>query len=295
MLRGALVAIITPFKDGGVDEHGLRELIEFQIANGTDGIVPCGTTGESATLSHDEHKRVIEITVEQVNKRVPVVAGAGSNNTKEAIELTQHAKKAGADAALHITPYYNKPTQEGLFRHFQAISQASGGFPLVPYNIASRTGVNILPATMARIAELPGVVAVKEASGDLTQMAEIQALCGHKLAVLSGDDGLVLPVLAIGGKGVISVVNNIVPKDVARMVADFQAGRIAEAQAAAMKLVPLVKAMFVETNPIPVKTAAYLMGLIQSAELRLPLCPLAPASLASLKQALTAYGLKVKE
>ncbi len=295
MLRGALVAIITPFKDGGVDEHGLRELIEFQIANGTDGIVPCGTTGESATLSHDEHKRVIEITVEQVNKRVPVVAGAGSNNTKEAIELTQHAKKAGADAALHITPYYNKPTQEGLFRHFQAISQASGGFPLVPYNIASRTGVNILPATMARIAELPGVVAVKEASGDLTQMAEIQALCGHKLAVLSGDDGLVLPVLAIGGKGVISVVNNIVPKDVARMVADFQAGRIAEAQAAAMKLVPLVKAMFVETNPIPVKTAAHLMGLIQSAELRLPLCPLAPASLASLKQALTAYGLKVKE
>lgn len=295
MLRGALVAIITPFKDGGVDEHGLRELIEFQIANGTDGIVPCGTTGESATLSHDEHKRVIEITVEQVNKRVPVVAGAGSNNTREAIELTQHAKKAGADAALHITPYYNKPTQEGLFRHFEAISQASGGFPLVPYNIASRTGVNILPATMARIAELPGVVAVKEASGDLGQMAEIQALCGHKVALLSGDDGLVLPVLAIGGKGVISVVNNIVPKDVARMVADFQAGRIAEAQAAAMKLVPLVKAMFVETNPIPVKTAAYLMGLIQSAELRLPLCPLAPASLTALKQAMTAYGLMVKE
>ncbi len=295
MLRGALVAIITPFKDGGVDEHGLRELIEFQIANGTDGIVPCGTTGESATLSHDEHKRVIEITVEQVNKRVPVVAGAGSNNTREAIELTQHAKKAGADAALHITPYYNKPTQEGLFRHFQAISQASGGFPLVPYNIASRTGVNILPATMARIAELPGVVAVKEASGDLTQMAEIQALCGHKVAVLSGDDGLVLPVLAIGGKGVISVVNNIVPKDVSRMVADFQAGKIAEAQAAAMKLVPLVKAMFVETNPIPVKVAAYLMGLIESDELRLPLCPLAPASLAALKQALVNYGLKIKE
>jgi 4-hydroxy-tetrahydrodipicolinate synthase len=295
MLKGALVAIITPFINGEVDEDGLRELVEFQITNGTDGIVPCGTTGESATLSHAEHKRVIEITVDQVKKRVPVVAGAGSNNTREAIELTLHAKAAGADAALHITPYYNKPTQEGLFRHFQAISQASGGYPLVPYNIASRTGVNILPATMARIAGLPGVVAVKEASGDLGQMAEIMALCGDKLALFSGDDGLVLPVLAIGGKGVISVVNNIVPADVARMVADFQAGRVAQAQAAAMKLVPLVKAMFVETNPIPVKTAAYLMGLIRSGELRLPLCELLPANLAAVKQALAAYGLKVKE
>ncbi|MFH1058201.1 MAG: 4-hydroxy-tetrahydrodipicolinate synthase [Pseudomonadota bacterium] len=295
MLKGALVAIITPFMNDEVDEEGLRELIEFQITNGTDGIVPCGTTGESATLSHAEHKRVIEITVDQVKKRVPVVAGAGSNNTKEAIELTLHAKAAGADGALHITPYYNKPTQEGLFRHFEAISSAAGGYPLVPYNIASRTGVNILPATMARIADLPGVVAVKEASGDLTQMAEIQALCGDKVALLSGDDGLVLPVLAIGGKGVISVVNNIVPAEVSKMVADFLAGRVAEAQAAAMKLVPLVKAMFVETNPIPVKVAAYLMGLIRSGELRLPLCQPQPASLALMKTAMTAYGLTVKE
>lgn len=294
MLKGALVAIITPFKDGGVDEEALRGLIELQIAGGTDGIVPCGTTGESATLSHEEHKRVIEITVDAVKKRVPVVAGAGSNNTKEAIELTLHAKQAGADAALHITPYYNKPTQEGIYRHFAAISQASGGFPLVPYNIASRTGVNILPATMARIAGLPGVVAVKEASGDLNQMAEIVGLCGDKVALLSGDDAMLLGVLAIGGQGVISVVNNIVPRDVSDILAAWNRGDMATAQAKFHRLLPLVKAMFLETNPIPVKTAAALMGLIPSGELRLPMCEMAPDNLAKLKAALTAYGLKLK-
>lgn len=293
MLKGALVAIITPFKDGGVDEEALRELIEFQIAGGTDGIVPCGTTGESATLSHQEHKRVIEITVEAVKKRVPVVAGAGSNNTKEAIELTLHAQRAGADAALHITPYYNKPTQEGIYRHFAAVSQASGGFPLVPYNIASRTGVNILPATMARIAALPGVVAVKEASGDLNQMAEIVGLCGDKVALLSGDDAMLLGVLAIGGQGVISVVNNIVPRDVADILAAWNKGDIATAQAKFHRLLPLVKAMFLETNPIPVKTAAALMGLIPSGELRLPMCEMSADNLQKLKAAMTAYGLKL--
>ncbi|MBI4797404.1 MAG: 4-hydroxy-tetrahydrodipicolinate synthase [Desulfarculus sp.] len=293
MLKGALVAIITPFKDGGVDEEALRELIEFQIAGGTDGIVPCGTTGESATLSHEEHKRVIEITVDAVKKRVPVVAGAGSNNTREAVDLTLFAKQAGADAALHITPYYNKPTQEGIYRHFAAISQASGGFPLVPYNIASRTGVNILPATMARIAGLAGVVAVKEASGDLNQMAEIVGLCGGKVALLSGDDAMLLGVLAIGGQGVISVVNNLVPRDVSDILAAWNRGDIATAQAKFHRLLPLVKAMFLETNPIPVKTAAALMGLIPSGELRLPMCEMAPDSLAKLKAALTAYGLKL--
>lgn len=292
MLKGALVAIVTPFKDGGVDEAALRELIEFHIENGTDGIVPCGTTGESATLSHDEHKRVVEITVEAVNKRVPVVAGAGSNNTKEAIELTLHAKKAGADAALHIAPYYNKPTQEGLFRHFEAIAQACA-FPLVPYNIAARTGVNILPATMARIAQLPEVVAVKEASGDVSQMAEIQALCGDKISLLSGDDALLLPVLAIGGKGVISVANNIVPRDVAQIVRDWEMGDIEEAQRKYLRLLPLIKALFVETNPIPVKTAAALMGLIPDGALRLPMCGMAADTLAKLKAAMIAYGLKI--
>jgi 4-hydroxy-tetrahydrodipicolinate synthase len=294
MLKGALVAIITPFNHGQVDEKALRELIEFQIAGGTDGIVPCGTTGESATLSHDEHKRVIEITVDAVKKRVPVVAGAGSNNTREAIELTLHAKQAGADAALHITPYYNKPTQEGMYRHSAAISEASGGFPLVPYNIASRTGVNILPATMARIAGLPGVVAVKEASGDLNQMAEVVGLCGDKIALLSGDDAMLLGVLAIGGQGVISVVNNLVPRDVSDILAAWGRGDIATAQAKFHRLLPLVKAMFVETNPIPVKTAAALMGLIPSGELRLPMCEMAPDNLAKLQAALTAYGLKTR-
>ena len=201
MLEGTLVALITPFKGGEVDEESLRRLIEELIEGGVNGLVPCGTTGESATLSHEEHKRVVEITVKQVAKRVPVVAGAGSNNTREAIELTKHAKAVGADAALHITPYYNRPTQEGLFLHYQAIARETG-FPLVPYNIASRTGVNIEPATMARIAELPEVVALKEASGNISQMAEIASLCGDKLTLLSGDDGVLLPLLAVGGKGV---------------------------------------------------------------------------------------------
>ncbi len=291
MLKGSLVALVTPFKNGQVDEETLRRLIEFQIENGTNGIVPCGTTGESATLSHAEHHRVVEITVEAVKGRVPVVAGAGSNNTREAIELTQHAKQAGADAALHITPYYNKPTQEGIFLHMQAIAQACGGFPLVPYNIAGRTAVNILPATVARIADLPGVVAIKEASGDISQMAEIISLCGDKLTLLSGDDGMLIPLLAIGGKGVISVVNNLVPRDVAQVCELWEAGDIAGARAVFYKLLPLCKAMFVETNPIPIKTAMALTGLIPSGELRLPMCDLMPASLERLKGALQAYGL----
>ncbi len=291
MLKGALVALVTPFRNGQVDEETLRRLIEFHVENGTSGIVPCGTTGESATLSHEEHKRVVEITVQAVNKRIAVVAGAGSNNTKEAIELTLHAKRAGADAALHITPYYNKPTQEGIFRHFEAIAQAAGGFPLVPYNIMGRTAVNILPATMARIAKLPGVVAVKEASGDISQMAEIIHLCGDGLSVLSGDDGMVLPLLAIGGRGVISVVNNIVPKDVSDLCAAWERGEVAKAQALYYRLLPLCKAMFVETNPVPVKTAMAWLGLIPSGELRLPMCEMLPASQERLRAALIAYGL----
>ena len=290
MLKGALVALVTPFKDGQVDEETLRELIEFHITSGTSGIVPCGTTGESATLSYEEHKRVVEITVEQVNKRVPVVAGAGSNNTREAIELTLHAKKAGADAALHITPYYNKPTQEGLYRHFAALAKETA-FPLVPYNIASRTGVNVEPATFARLADMPEIVAVKEASGNLGQMAEIVALCGDKLTLLSGDDNLVLPILAIGGKGVISVVNNLVPADVAAMVGAWLDGDVAGAQRGFYKLLPLCKAMFLETNPIPLKTAMALCGRIPNGDMRLPMCEMLPANLEKLRQALKEYGL----
>jgi len=290
MFKGALVAIVTPFANGTVNEESLRRLIEFQIENGTNGIVPCGTTGESPTLSHEEHKRVIEITVDQVKKRVPVVAGAGSNNTAEAIDLTKHAKAVGADAALHITPYYNKPTQEGIYRHYQAIAKEAK-FPLVLYNIAGRTGVNIEPATMARLAELPEIVAVKEASGNLGQMAEIKQLCGDKLVLLSGDDNLILPVLAIGGAGVVSVISNILPRQTADLIAAWEAGQTGKAQELFYKLLPVCKAMFLETNPIPVKTAAALMGLIPDGAMRLPMCEMAPANLDKLKKTLAENGL----
>ncbi|MCJ7595415.1 MAG: 4-hydroxy-tetrahydrodipicolinate synthase, partial [Desulfobacterales bacterium] len=217
MFSGSIVAIVTPFKGGKVDEEKYRELIEFQIKGGTSAIVPCGTTGESATLSIEEHNRVIEIAVKAVNKRVPVIAGTGGNSTREAIELTRHAKEIGADATLQVTPYYNKPTQEGLYEHFKAIAK-SAPLPQVLYNVPGRTGVNMLPQTVARLAELSEVVAIKEASGNLGQMAEILQLAGEKITLLSGDDNVTLPVLAIGGKGVISVVANIVPGDTSEMV-----------------------------------------------------------------------------
>lgn len=289
MFRGSIVAIITPFKDGKVDEEAYRELIEFQIANGTSAIVPCGTTGESATLSVEEHARVIDIAVDAVNKRVPVIAGAGGNCTREAIDLTAHAKKAGADATLQVTPYYNKPTQEGLYQHYKAIAEAVP-FPQVLYNVPGRTGLNMLPETVARLAELPEVVAVKEASGNLGQMCEIMHLAGDKLTLLSGDDNLTLPILAIGGKGVISVVANIAPRQTADMVRAWEDGKWEEARKLFFLLLPLCQAMFFETNPVPVKTAAALMGKIGD-EMRLPLVPMAPANLQKLKDVLKGYGL----
>ena len=290
MYKGSIVAIVTPFKNGKVDEKQLRELIEFHIANGTCGIVPCGTTGESATLSFEEHDRVIEITIEQSKKRVPVIAGTGSNSTEEAIMLTRHAQKAGADASLQVSPYYNRPTQRGLFEHFKAIAQAVD-IPLILYNIASRTGVNIEPETIAKLAkECKNIVGVKEASGSLDQMARIKALCPDSFSLISGDDSLTLAVLSIGGTGVISVVANIVPKDVAELVTSFEKGNIKKAQELHYKLLPLIKAMFIETNPIPVKTA---MGLLKMCEpgLRLPMCPMLPENEEKLKKALKEYGL----
>ncbi|MBW2024959.1 MAG: 4-hydroxy-tetrahydrodipicolinate synthase [Deltaproteobacteria bacterium] len=281
MFKGSIVAIVTPFKDGKVDEEAYRELIEFQIENGTSAIVPCGTTGESATLNMEEHARVIDIAIEAVNKRVPVIAGTGGNSTNEAIELTAHAKKAGADATLQVTPYYNKPTQEGLYQHFKAIAEAVP-LPQVLYNVPGRTSVNMLPETVARLAELPEVVAIKEASGNLGQMAEIVNLAGDKITLLSGDDNLTLPILALGGKGVVSVVANIVPKDTADMVAAWEQGQVDKAREC--------KAMFFETNPIPVKTSLALMGKIKE-EMRLPLCSMSPANLERLKKVLGEYGL----
>ncbi len=289
MFEGSIVAIVTPFRNGQVDEEAYRKLIEFQIENGTSAIVPCGTTGESATLDMKEHARVIDIAVAAVSKRVPVIAGTGGNSTGEAIELTRHAKEVGADATLQVCPYYNKPTQEGLFRHFEAILKAVP-LPQVVYNVPGRTSVNLLPETVARLAELPEIVAIKEASGDVGQMAEVVRLAGDNITLLSGDDNLTLPVLALGGKGVISVVANIVPADNAKMVKAWADGDVAEAQALYYKLLPLCKAMFFETNPIPVKTSAALMGLIDG-EMRLPMCEMAPGNLEKLKKVLSDYGL----
>lgn len=289
MFQGANVAIVTPFKDGRLDEEAYRQLIEFQIENGTHGIVPCGTTGESATLSHAEHKRVVEICLDQVKKRVPVIAGTGSNNTAESLELTEHAQKAGADAALMITPYYNKPTQEGLFRHYKKIAESTK-IPIIVYNVPSRTSLNLLPETVARLAELPNIIGIKEATGDLRQGAKVIELCGDKFTVLSGDDFTALPLMAMGGKGVITVISNVAPKDMAQMCDAFLAGDLAKARGLHYKMLPLMEAMFFETNPVPAKTALKMMGKI-TGEVRLPLCSMSPANAEKLRQVVQKYGL----
>ena len=289
MFSGSIVAIVTPFRKGRVDERALGDLIEFQLANGTDGIVPCGTTGESATLSHEEHERVVTFTIEAVKRRVPVIAGAGSNSTAEAIALTRHAKKAGADGALLITPYYNKPMQEGLFRHYQAVAEAVD-LPLVLYNIPSRTSVNLLPATVGRLAAIRNIVAIKEGSGSLQQVSEIIQACGDRITVLSGDDPLTLPMMAVGAKGVVTVTANIAPADMAAMVDAFAAARLDQARRLHQKLFPLFTALFYETNPIPVKTALAMMGKIDG-ELRLPLSPMASESREKLTRVMKEYGL----
>jgi 4-hydroxy-tetrahydrodipicolinate synthase len=289
MFNGSLVAIVTPFKKGRVDERALGDLIEFQIAHGTDGIVPCGTTGESATLSHEEHHRVIAFTIETVRRRVPVIAGTGSNSTDEAITLTRHAKQAGADGALLITPYYNKPMQEGLFRHYKAVAEAVD-IPIVLYNIPARTSVNMAPATVARLAGIRNIAAIKEGSGSLQQVSEIIQACGDRLTVLSGDDALTLPMLAVGAKGVITVTANIAPADMAAMVDAFAAGRYDEAKRLHYKLYPLFSALFYETNPIPVKEALAMMGKIDG-EIRLPLSPMAADTREKLARVMKECGL----
>ena len=289
MFSGAIVAIVTPFKNGKVDEEALRKLIEEQIAAGTDGIAPCGTTGESTTLSHEEHDRVIEITIDAARKRVPVIAGTGSNSTAEALRLTRHAWEAGADAALMVCPYYNRPTQEGLYHHYRTIA-AEIPIPIIIYNIASRTGVNMLPETLAKLATIPNIVGVKEASGSLKQMSDVIQLCGPDFSVLSGDDIFTLALLAIGGKGVISVISNVVPADMAAMVDAFAAGDLQKARSLHYRMSPLIDALFIETNPIPAKAALSFMGKIDY-ELRLPLCRMSPKNEESLKTVMKTYGL----
>lgn len=288
--KGSIVALVTPFKNGKVDETTLRELVEFHIANGTQGVLPCGTTGESPTLTTEEHMQVIEICIDAAKKRIPVLAGTGSNSTAEAIHLTKHAEQAGADGALVVSPYYNKPTQEGLYQHFKAIAQ-SVKIPIILYNIPGRCGVNIEPATMARIAkDCKNIIGVKEASGSLEQMQMVKQLCPKEFLLLSGDDALTLPLLGIGGVGVISVVANIIPKDVTSLIDAFNKGDIQGAQKIHFKMLPLIKAMFIETNPIPVKTAMGLLGMCEGS-LRLPLCSMSEANQEKLKDALKSYGL----
>ena len=289
MFKGAITAIVTPFKNGQFDEAAYRELIEFQVKSGVHGIVPCGTTGESPTLSHAEHKRVVETCIDQVKKRVVVIAGSGSNNTAEAVELTQHAQQAGADAALMITPYYNKPTQEGLFQHYKTVASQTK-IPIVVYNVPGRTSLNLLPETMARLAELPNIVGLKDATGDLKQGCKTLELCGDKITVLSGDDFTTLPLMCVGAMGVISVVSNVAPADMAGMCNAFFKGDLAKARALHYKMWPLMEAMFFETNPVPAKTALKMMGKI-TGDMRQPLCPMSAANDAKLRQVLQKYGL----
>ncbi len=284
MFSGALTAIVTPFRDGAVDERALRDLIEWQIASRIDGIVPCGSTGESATLSHAEHERVIKLTVEQVRKRVPVVAGTGSNSTAEAIRLTASAREMGADGALLISPYYNKPTQDGIFKHYKMIAE-SVDLPLIVYNIPGRTGSNIAPETFARLCEVKNVVGIKEASGSMDQVSDIRRLCGDRLAILSGDDALTLPIIALGGKGVISTSSNAVPGEMHELAASALAGDFARARETHYRMLPLMRALFVETNPIPIKQALAFMGKCSN-EMRLPLVPMTQGPAERMKSAM---------
>lgn len=289
-LRGVFTALVTPFRNGELDEKALKKLIEFQLAGGVDGIVPCGTTGEAPTLSYEEHERVIELTVKYVKGKVPVIAGTGSNSTKEAIELTRSAKKLGADMCLLTTPYYNKPTQEGLLRHFLEIAQ-SVPVPLVLYNIPGRTGVNMTPETIAQLARTKNIVGIKEAAGSLTQVSDIYRLTKGRFAILSGDDNLFLPMMSVGAVGVISVFSNIMPRELKTLYRAFMVEQdTAKALKVHTKLMPVFQAMFIETNPIPVKEALYRMGMI-AREYRLPLCPMSEKNADFLKGLLGEYGL----
>lgn len=290
-IQGAIVAIVTPFSGGKIDEKGLKDLIELQIENGTHGIVPCGTTGESATLGFEEHKRVIELTVETVKGRVPVIAGTGANNTLEAIELTESAKASGADAVLSVVPYYNKPSQEGLFQHYKAITEAVD-IPMILYNVPSRTVTNMLPATVARCAtELRNIIGIKEATGSLNQISEVVRSCPDEFIVLSGDDFTSMPTVLVGGQGVISVTSNVEPKGMAQMMEAALAGDLEKANSLHYKLFPLMGAMFCYPSPAPAKKALELMGKIKSSEVRLPMSSMDDASIETLQKAMQEVGL----
>lgn len=290
MFEGSIVAIVTPFSGGQVDENSLRQLIEFQIENGTHGIVACGTTGESPTLSHEEHEHVIEIIVKAVNKRIPVIAGTGSNSTDEAIRLTSFANKVGADGSLLVVPYYNKPTQDGLFKHFAKIA-AEVDIPIILYNVPARTGVSLNPETTAKLAKsCKNIVGIKDATGSVQTASKTLSLTGFKFTLLSGEDSINYPLLTIGGKGFITVTANIAPKQVADLYNYFTNGQIEKSRELHYKLLELNDIMFIEANPIPVKTALNLMGFVRN-EFRLPLSEMSEDNLVKLKKTLKTYGL----
>lgn len=289
MFTGSMVALVTPFKEGKVDWEGLEALVDFHLRNGTHGIVPCGTTGESATLSHEEHDGVIAAVIKAVKKKVPVIAGTGSNSTAEAIRLTREAEKAGADGALLISPYYNRPMQEGIYQHYKKVAE-SVGIPLIVYNIPGRTGSKIEPETLARLSEIKNVAGVKEATGSVDQAIDVLRLCGDRLAVYSGEDSLTFSLMALGGKGVISTVANTAPKQMSELAEACLHGNWDKGRELQFKLIPLIRALFIETNPIPVKTALSLMGKCRG-DLRLPLTPMSEPSLKKLKQAMADFGL----
>jgi len=288
-ISGSIVAIVTPFLDDKIDEVALRNLVEFHIANGTDGIVPCGTTGESATLSHDEHFNVVEIVIDQVKGRIPVIAGAGSNSTTETILLTEHAKKCGADAALLITPYYNKPTQDGLYMHYKTVADRVD-IPIILYNVPSRTAINMCSDTVIRLSKIDNIVGIKEASGSIDQITEIIRNTDDSFTMLSGEDYLFYPILALGGDGVISVSTNVVPDLMSKLYDTFISRDYNQSKDIHYKLLDLFKVLFSETNPIPVKYALYLQGMI-SDELRLPLLKMSSDNIDRLKKVLIDLGI----
>jgi len=292
-LKGIYTALVTPFRNGNLDEKAFKNLIEFQLKGGINGIVPCGTTGEAPTLSYEEHEKVIELAVKYVNGKVPVIAGTGSNSTQEAIELTADAKKLGANFCLLTTPYYNKPTQEGLYQHFKTIAEAVN-IPLILYNIPGRTGINMTPETIFKLSKIKNIVGVKEAAGSLTQVSDIYRLTKGKFTILSGDDNLFLPMMSVGAVGVISVVSNIMPKEMQSLYRAFLIEKnIKKAMTIHTRLMPLFQGIFVETNPIPIKEAMAYMGMV-SKEFRLPLCPLSETNSIFIKGLLAEYGLLKK-
>lgn len=293
LFTGSGVAIVTPFNDDGVDYSKLEELLEWHVKMGTDAVIICGTTGEASTMSLEERQKTIKFTIDVIRKRIPVIAGTGSNNTKSAVEMSKWADEAGADGLLVITPYYNKTTQRGCVEHFKAIAREVKK-PIIIYNVPGRTGLNILPETLYELTNVPNICGVKEASSDIVQIAKVAQLCGDKLDIYSGNDDQVVPILSLGGKGVISVVANILPKDTHDMVQKFFEGDLKGSLNLQLKMLPLVKALFIETNPIPVKEAMNLMGM-GAGNLRLPLVNMSQKNMEILKKEMLAYGIGLEE